>query len=153
MDRIDRQLIAALLADGRATFQDLGRTVRLSPNTVADRVRRLRRNGVLTGFHADLDLSALGRSLTLLSDVRLREGVDRLEFEHGLRTVPQIVSAMHITGEYDYALRIVCAHPAEFETIIDLLKRDHGVRDLRTSLLLREVSLGPAGLLDMPLPD
>jgi Lrp/AsnC family leucine-responsive transcriptional regulator len=93
------------------------------------------------------DLAALGRSLTLLTDVRLREGAERAEFERGRAAVPQIVAAMHITGEYDYELRVVCADPPEFESIIDSLKRDHGVRDLRSRLMLREVRLGPAGLL------
>jgi Lrp/AsnC family transcriptional regulator, leucine-responsive regulatory protein len=153
MDQIDRDLLAALLVDGRATYQDLGRKVRLSPNTVAERVKRLQRSGVVTGFRAELDPAALGRSLTLLSDVRLREGVDRGEFLQGLAAVPQVVSAMHITGEYDYELRVVCAHSAEFESVIDLLKRNHGVRELRSRLLLREVPLGPTGLLGQPLPD
>ena len=147
MDQIDRDLITALLTDGRATYQDLGRAVRLSPNTVAERVKRLRRDGVITGFRAELDLSALGRPVTLLTDVRLREGVERADFEAGLRTVAQVVSALHITGEYDYELRVECTDAAEFETVIDTLKRDHGVRDLRSRLLLREVPLGPGRLL------
>ena len=88
MDAIDRQLLTLLLADARTTYQELGRAVCLSANTVAERVRRLRSVGVIRGYHADLDLAALGRGLTLLSDVRLREGVDRAEFERGLATRP-----------------------------------------------------------------
>jgi hypothetical protein len=49
-----------------------------------------------------------------------------------------------------YELRVVCANSAEFEAVIDVLKRDHGVRELRSRLLLREVPLGPAGLLGLP---
>jgi Lrp/AsnC family leucine-responsive transcriptional regulator len=94
MDQIDRDLLAVLLVDGRATYQDLGREVRLSPNTVAERVKRLRGSGVLTGFRAEVDLAALGRSLTLLSEVRLREGVERPQFEQGLAAIPQVVSAI-----------------------------------------------------------
>ena len=153
MDQIDRDLLSTLLLDGRATYQDLGRTVRLSPNTVAERVKRLQRRGVITGFRAELDLAALGRSLTLLMDVRLREGVERDWFERGLAELPQVLSAVHITGEYDYELRIACAHAGEIESVIDLLKRDHGVRELRSRLLLGEVPLGPTRLLDLPLPD
>jgi Lrp/AsnC family transcriptional regulator, leucine-responsive regulatory protein len=153
MDQIDRDLLARLLTDGRATYQELGKTVRLSPNTVADRVRRLRASGVLTGFHANLDLTALGRPLTLLSDVRLRDGVDRGEFEAGLVRVPQVVFAARLTGDYDYQLRVVCANSAEFESVIDGLKRDHGVRALRSRLLLHEVPLGPATLLNTRVPN
>jgi Lrp/AsnC family transcriptional regulator, leucine-responsive regulatory protein len=152
MDRIDRDLLAALLVDGRATYQELGRRVHLAPNTVAERVKRLQKSGVLKGFRAEIDPASLGRSLTLLIDVRLREGVDRAWFERGLADVPQVTAAVHVTGEYDYELRVIAAHAAEIESIIDRLKRDHGVRELRSRLLLGEVPLGPAGLLHEPLP-
>lgn len=148
MDQIDRELLTLLLDDGRATYQELGRAVRLSPNTVADRVRRLRASGVLTGFHAQLDLTALGRNLTLVTDVRLREGVDRGEFERGLVDLPQITSAARMTGEYDFQLKVVCVDSAEFEIVVDTLKRDHGVRETRSRLLLHELPLGPARLLN-----
>jgi Lrp/AsnC family leucine-responsive transcriptional regulator len=148
VDTIDRQLITVLLHDARASYQELGRAVRLSANRVADRVRRLRASGVLRGYHAEVDLTALGRGLTLLSDVRLRETMDRREFERDLRAVPQVIAAMRLTGEYDYQLRVVCADAAEFEVIIDQLKRDHGVRELRSRLLLHEVHLGVERLLN-----
>ena len=148
MDAIDRALITLLLDDARVSYQELGRAVRLSANTVADRVRRLRASGILRGYHAEVDLTTLGRGLTLLSDVRLREGVDRREFERDLVAVPQVLSAMRLTGEYDYQLRVVCVDAAEFEVVIDRLKRDHGVRELRSRLLLHEVQLGVERLLN-----
>ena len=148
MDVIDRQLLTALLEDGRATYQDLGREVRLSANTVADRIRRLRKRGVIRGYRADVDLAVLGRKMELLSDVRLQEGTDRTEFEERLPRIPQIVAAMRLTGEYDFQLRVVCVDAREFETVIDQLKRGHGVRQLRSRLLLHEIPLGPDRLLN-----
>ena len=56
---------------------------------------------------------------------------------------------MRLTGEYDYELRLACTDPAEFETVIDLLKRDHGVRELRSRMLLHEVALGSHRLLQL----
>ncbi|MER6379596.1 Lrp/AsnC family transcriptional regulator [Streptomyces sp. NPDC001118] len=148
MDRIDRQILALLLVDGRATYQELGRQVRLSANTVADRVRRLQSAGVVRGYRAELNLAAFGRGLELLSDIRLREGVDRQAFEAQLDQVPQIVGAMRLTGDYDYQLRMACTDAREFETVIDRLKADFGVRELRSRLLLHEVPLGPDRVLE-----
>ena len=149
VDAIDRALLRLLLADARTTYHDLGASVRLSANTVSDRVRRLRASGVLRGYRAELDPAALGRTLMMVSDIRLRDGWDRSEFEHGLERVPQVVSGSRLTGEYDFQLRIACVDPSEFEMVVDILKRDHGVRELRSRLVLHELDLGPDRLLDL----
>lgn len=147
MDGIDRQLLALLVQDGRATYHELGRTVRLSGNTVADRVGRLRRTGVLRRYGAELDLAALGFGMEMLSDIRLQDGVDRVAFEHGLSDIPHVTGAWRVTGEYDYLLRIVCADAHGFETISDRLKSHHGVRHVRSRLTLHEVPLAPERIL------
>lgn len=147
MDRIDRDLVRLLLEDGRATFQDLGRAVRLSANSTAERVRRLTTSGVIRAYRADLDLEALGRGLVLLSDVRLREGTVNADFERDLAAVPQVIGAMRLTGEYDYQLRVACTDAHDFESVVNVLKAEHSVRELRSRLLLHEVPLGPDRLL------
>ncbi|MGH2835812.1 MAG: Lrp/AsnC family transcriptional regulator [Solirubrobacteraceae bacterium] len=141
MDAIDRVLISELLRDARVTYQELGRTARLSANTVADRVRRLRSSGLISGYHAQLNLPLLGRGLRLMSDVRLREAVDRGEFERGLTEVEQVIGAVRLTGDYDYLLEVACADPEEFEQVLDRLKRDYGVREVRSRLVLHEVPI------------
>ena len=148
MDAIDRVLIRELLRDARVSYQELGRTARLSANTVADRVRRLRSSGVISGYHAQLDLAMLGRSLRLMSDVRLREAVDRAEFERGLAEVEQVIAAVRLTGDYDYLLQVACADPDEFEQVLDRLKREYGVREVRSRLVLHEVPIDLERLVD-----
>jgi Lrp/AsnC family transcriptional regulator, leucine-responsive regulatory protein len=148
MDAIDRVLIRELLRDARVSYQELGRTARLSANTVADRVRRLRSSGVISGYHAQLNLPMLGRGLRLMSDVRLREAVDRGEFERGLTEVEQVIGAVRLTGDYDYLLQVACADPDEFEQVLDRLKREHGVREVRSRLVLHEVPIDLERLVD-----
>lgn len=147
MDAIDRQLVALLLDDARMTFQELGRAVRLSANTTADRVRRLRAAGVIRGYHAELDYQRIGRPLTLISELRLREGYDNAEFHRNIAAIPQIIEAFRMTGDYDYQIRLACTGTEEFEHILATLKRDHGVREVRTRLLLHEIPLSTARIL------
>lgn len=148
-DAIDRRILALLLENARATYQELGRQVRLSANTVAERVRRLQAAGVIRGYHAELGLASFGRALEMLSDARLRDGVDRKGFEAQLHEVPQVIGAMRLTGEYDYQLRIACADAREFEGVIDRLKAQLGVREIRSRLLLHEVPLGVDRMLEL----
>ena len=63
IDHIDREILSILQSDGRIAWQTLGDRVHLSPNAVADRVRRLTKAGVITGFGARVNQAALGRSL------------------------------------------------------------------------------------------
>ena len=149
VDRIDRELLRLLCSDARATYNDLGRAVRLSANTVSERVRRLRAAGVVKGYRAQLDPHALGRQLTMVSDVRLREGMDRGIFEKGLESVPQVVAGSRLTGEYDFQLRVSCVDATEFEGVVDTLKRDHGVRECRSRLILHDLALDESRLLDL----
>ncbi|MGF1428373.1 Lrp/AsnC family transcriptional regulator [Kitasatospora sp. LaBMicrA B282] len=148
MDRIDRELLALLLRDGRATYQELGRQVRLSANTVAERVRRLQAAGVVQGYRAELNLEAFGRGMQMVSDIRLGERVDRKAFESQLAGVPQVIGAMRLTGDYDFQLRLACTDAREFEAVIDRLKAELGVRELRSRLVLHEVSLGLDRILE-----
>lgn len=146
LDRIDRDLLRHLATDGRATYQELSREVRLSANTVADRVRRLRTSGVITGYRARLDPAALGRPLTMVSEIRLGESVVRHDFEAGLGAVPQLVSGSRLTGDYDYELRLACRDAAEFESIVDQLRAHHGVVAIRSRMVLHDLEVDPGGV-------
>ena len=55
LDTIDREILGELERDGRISWQELGRRVRLSPNATGDRVRRLERRGIITGYRAVVD--------------------------------------------------------------------------------------------------
>lgn len=146
MDEVDRQLVTALVAEGRMTFQELGRLVHLSANSVADRVRRLRQSGLLAGFHAELDLERLGRTLVALSDTKLHAEVDRLAFERELASIPQVLAATHTTGEYDYQIRVACTGTQDLERVVDQL-RVAGVREIHSRIVLGEVHFDPTRLL------
>ncbi|MGH2842763.1 MAG: Lrp/AsnC family transcriptional regulator [Solirubrobacteraceae bacterium] len=152
MDTIDRDIINQLVVDARMTYQDLGRAVRLSANTVAERVRRLRDSGVISGYRAQVDLGRLGHGLHIVADIRLREGADRAEFERGLPDVAQVVGAVRLTGEYDFLLDLACVDAADLEEVIDRLKGDHGVRESHSRLVLHEVSLGVGRLVSARQP-
>ncbi|MGN5824190.1 Lrp/AsnC family transcriptional regulator, partial [Pseudomonas aeruginosa] len=60
MDKYDRALLAALIDNGRLTFAELARRINLSPPAVADRVAKLEAEGVITGYHASVNLAKLG---------------------------------------------------------------------------------------------
>ncbi|MBO0747610.1 MAG: Lrp/AsnC family transcriptional regulator, partial [Acidimicrobiaceae bacterium] len=141
-DSLDRELATALVHDGRLTYQELARLVHLSANSTADRVRRLQQNGVILGYHAELSMAALGRGLGALSDIKLKDEIDRRDFERHLVELPQVVSATHTTGEFDYQLRLACTNTADLEELVDDL-RWLGVREIQSRIVLGEVVFDP----------
>ena len=146
VDEIDRALLVALCDDGRLIYQQLAALVHLSANSTADRVRRLRQSGILAGFHAQLDLAALGHTLHSLTDINLKESVDRHEFERDLNGVPQVLSALHTTGELDYQLRIVSRNTDELQSVLDTLQK-LGTRDVQSRIVLGETTYDTSRLL------
>jgi Lrp/AsnC family transcriptional regulator, leucine-responsive regulatory protein len=81
MDDIDRKIFPAPCADGRISYRDLSRSIYLSPNATAERIRRLRSLGVIRGVHASLDPVLLGLSVEAYIDVRLQPGTTAQSFE------------------------------------------------------------------------
>jgi Lrp/AsnC family leucine-responsive transcriptional regulator len=139
MDAIDRIILGELVRDGRLSFRDLAERVRLSPTATAERVRRLTEAGVISGFHAEINLAALGRPLRAYIDVRLRPGRDHAELERDLLELPSVLAGSHVTGRWDYTLTVACRDVAELDELVMALPRSYGVVETNTRLQLREL--------------
>jgi DNA-binding Lrp family transcriptional regulator len=139
LDRIDRRILAALQAEGRLSNQALSERVALSPSACLARVRRLEKRGVIQGYHARLDPFAIEVGLVLFAEVTLsaHRPEDLAEFERALGNVPQIVEASHVTGDYDYLLKVVTSDMAEWTRIAeDLAGSGLGVVRVNTRVLM-----------------
>lgn len=108
LDRIDRGIVTALQHDARMANKDLAAHVGIAGSTCLERVRALRVRGVLRGFHADVDLPALGRSLQAIVAVRIRPHsrthVDA--FREAALRMPEVIDVFHITGADDFLLHV-----------------------------------------------
>jgi len=139
LDRIDRRILAALQADGRLTNQALSERVALSPSACLARVRRLERTGVIRGYHARVDPFMLDVGMILFAEVTL-EGHSPTElkrFEDAVAAVPQIVEASHVTGAYDYLLKVVASDMPEWTRIAETLTgADLGVDRIITHVVM-----------------
>ena len=139
VDEIDAAIIEHLARDARISFTALGDAVALSANATADRVRNLQRRGVIRGFTVVLDEAAAGRSIEAVIDLRLRDNADRPKFEAQVRDLPAITGAVHLTGPFDYQLRLVCSDPSEIEETVAHLKTFGGVKDTQTRVVMRRL--------------
>jgi Lrp/AsnC family transcriptional regulator, leucine-responsive regulatory protein len=141
LDRIDRRILAALQADGRLTNQALSERVALSPSACLARVRRLEQTGVIQGYHARLDPFALDVGLVLYAEVTLKgHSPEELAlFERRIIDIPAIVEASHVTGAYDYLLKVVTANMADWTRIAEeLTSSGIGVDRVNTHVMMHK---------------
>jgi Lrp/AsnC family leucine-responsive transcriptional regulator len=137
VDETDSEILRLLREDGRLSWRDLGAAVGLSANAAADRVRRLRRQGVIRGFVALVDPAAGGRNLEALVGITLAHGVDSDQFAVEVSQLAQVIEVLHLTGAPDYQLRVACKDTAELDTLLRTLRIRHGAADTETTIVLR----------------
>jgi Lrp/AsnC family leucine-responsive transcriptional regulator len=132
IDQTDRRIIGELTTDGRVSFAELGRRVNLSAPAVAERVQRLERAGVITGYRAELDPRALGYPLTAI--VRVSPAARQLSRIPELAAeIPEIGECHRITGEDCFSLTV---HLRSIDDLPDLLDRFLVYGETTTSLIV-----------------
>lgn len=141
LDALDRDILNELGRDGRVSFTDLAARVTLSANAVAERVRRLERNGVIRGYSADLDPKALGVGLEAYVDVKLRADTPAERFEAAAEQIPGIVQLILTTGSSDYTLRVACSDQADLVRLVEALRAAVPIAETYSRLILRERNL------------
>jgi Lrp/AsnC family leucine-responsive transcriptional regulator len=139
IDDIDREILGQLVGNARLSYSELGKRVSLSANATAERVRRLRESGIIAGFRAVIDPAAAGRRLVALIDVRLASPADAERFERLVGSLDEVTDAAHVTGRFDYQIRVACLDPVDLDALIKKLKAGGGVTESDTRIALRTV--------------
>ena len=140
LDRIDRRLLCELQNEGRITNVELAQRVGLTAPPCLRRVRALEDEGVIRGYHADLDASKLGYAITVFALVSLRsQAEDALrQFEEHMRGLPEVRECHMLNGEIDFILKIVSRDLQSFqEFLTSKLTPAPNVASVKTSLTIR----------------
>jgi Lrp/AsnC family leucine-responsive transcriptional regulator len=114
LDDVNRAILTELQRDARLSMAELGRRINLSAPAVAERVQRLERDGVIRGYHADVDPAKLG--YTVAAVVRVAPAARQLEkIREVARETPEVVECHRITGEDCFFLKLHLRTIAELE--------------------------------------
>jgi DNA-binding Lrp family transcriptional regulator len=154
VDELDAALTASLQADARLTNRALAERVGVAPSTALERIRALRSRGVLRGYHAEVDLPALGRSVQALIAVRIRPPArQRIEaFRDFAANLPETVGVFVVSGGEDFLIHVAVPDTdALYAFVIDRLTERPEVADVRTSIVYQHIRRSV--LEPLPLPD
>ncbi len=139
LDAIDRHILRELQDDGRITNVELARRVGISAPPCLRRVRTLEQAGYIKSYRALLDEKKLGFELTAFAMVHLssQAEADLQEFERFVRTLPLVRECWMLSGEIDFVLKCVAPNLAAFQSLVTELTGAPHVRNVKTSLTLR----------------
>ena len=108
-------------------------------------------NGLITGFPPTVDRGATGRRLVALIDVRLAASGTNAEFEAARAKLEPVTDAVHVTGRFDYQLRVACRDTAELDRLLRHLKREGGVTYATTWWNAKGETVKPPETKELPI--
>jgi Lrp/AsnC family leucine-responsive transcriptional regulator len=135
VDDRDREILAALQDDGRATYADIGQRVGLSASAVHDRVRKLEHQGVIRGYRAVIDPEAIGFMVTALIAATPLDPQQPDDLPERLADFPQVEDCLSVAGEANYVLKVRVRTTGDLEELIRRLREKAGVATHTTVVL------------------
>ena len=150
-DSIDLHILAELQNDGRMTNVELAGRVGLTAPPCLRRVRTLEEDGVIEGYHAQLNSMRLGYTITVFAMVSLKSQAesDLREFEDHVARLAPVRECHMLNGEIDFILKIVARDLQSFqEFLTSKLTSAPNVSSVKTSLTIRTAKDEPG----VPIP-
>jgi len=123
LDRIDIKILHQLQKNGRITNVELAELVNLSPSPCLMRVKKLQAEGYIEGYTAQINVSKLGQTLTVFTEVTLKNHrqVDFARFLAAAKKIEQLLECHLVSGGYDYMLKFVTSGIGEYQEIMEKL--------------------------------
>jgi Lrp/AsnC family leucine-responsive transcriptional regulator len=142
LDKIDRRILDLLQKDGRTTMTDLAAKVGLSTTPVTERVRRLEREDVITGYHARVNPKALGKNLLVFVEIKLSaksgEVFERVKKE--MLFVPEVMECHLVSGDFDYLIKARMSEMGEYRRLLgNILLKLPAAAESRSYVVMEEL--------------
>lgn len=142
LDKIDRKILAILQREARIAITELAARVGLSATPVSERVKRLERENVITGYHAHLDPQALGLRILVFVELRLSQKSSEIfdAVKRELAFVPEVLECHLVAGEFDYLVKARIPDMRDYRSLLGriLLKLPMAIES-RSYVVMEEI--------------
>jgi Lrp/AsnC family leucine-responsive transcriptional regulator len=135
VDERDRQILAILQKDARATFAEIGERVGLAPSSVHDRVRKLEQSGAIRAYRAHVDAETVGLFVTALVSVMPLDARQPDDLPDRVREFTEVEACHSVAGDENYILKVRTRTTADLEDFLRRLREKAGV-NTRTTIVL-----------------
>ena len=138
IDHLDRRILERVLEDGRVSFRQIASEIQVSTTTVASRVSRLQKAGVINGYSALVDFQRLGYELTVVTEIHVSKG-KLVEMEQEIAKLPNVCAVYDVTGEVDAIVISKCRNREELSRFAKALLAMHFVERTNSHVVLTTV--------------
>jgi Lrp/AsnC family leucine-responsive transcriptional regulator len=135
VEDLDRRIVDLLRADGRMSYTDLGKAMGLSTSAVHQRVRRLEERGVIKGYAAIVDHTALDLPLTAFVSITPLDPAAPDDIPDRLREMSELEACHSVAGSENYILKVRVGAPGDLEELLARIRARANVAT-RTTVVL-----------------
>lgn len=109
LDETDKKILHKLQQNSKITNKELSNGLSLSVTAIFERIKRLERNGVISGYVALVEPEKVGKAFMVLTQIKLVQHTKNnvIKFEAEVVKLPEVLECYHVSGEYDYILKVL----------------------------------------------
>ena len=145
LDKIDLKILKLLQQNARIPMTELAEKVGLSTTPVPERVKRLERDNIISGYHARLNPHAVGQSLLVFVEIKLRSKSGNIfeDFRREVTRIPPILECHLVSGEYDYLIKVRLPDMSAYRDMLgNILLQLPAAAESRSYVVMEEVKEG-----------
>jgi Lrp/AsnC family transcriptional regulator, leucine-responsive regulatory protein len=142
LDKLDRHILRVLQQEGRISMKDLGERVGLSVTPCIERVKRMERDGVISGYYAKVDPAALGAKLLVFVEITLNQKSASAfeQFRREVLRIPEVQECHLVSGDFDYLIKSRIHEMAEYRKLLgDMLLELPGAAQSKSYVVMEEI--------------
>ena len=122
LDAVDQKIIELLQENARISIKDIAAQVFLSAPAVTSRIERLEKNGIINGYHAEVNSEAMGYNVKAFINLDLNP-IQKKDFYPFVESVPNVVECNCVTGSYSMLIKVAYRTTIELDTFIGHLQK------------------------------
>lgn len=142
LDKTDRWIMDLLQANGRLSMTELADKVGLSATPCTERVRRLEREGVITGYHARLNPAAVGKAMLVFVELKMATKSDEVfnQVKRRIAAVPEVLECHLVSGDFDYLIKARIGEMTQYRRLLgNILLKLPGATESRSYIVMEEL--------------
>ena len=142
LDKLDRHILRILQLEGRISMKDLGERVGLSVTPCIERVKRMERDGVISGYSARVDPAAVGATLLVFVEITLNQKSASAfeQFRREVLRIPEVQECHLVSGDFDYLIKARIHQMAEYRKLLgDMLLELPGAAQSKSYVVMEEI--------------